>query len=856
MKKESETTNHSKQAKLSYTIALVIALAAIVIAVSAMTINSLPKLLYNERANNANALMKKISLNIETVMNKYWETLEHGANILSNTDVKNRQEAFSIIRVLNEAIPNEEGNMVCIDSNGLCYSANGLWFQWSDYSKLPAESHELSIMPIPAFNETNDQMVFIEKMEQPIVTSDITLEYLGLYVDMEDINPYFEAAEYGKDSMMYILQQNGTHVYHQRKDNILSKIYNLDTRLQHWKYLYGTSADKIQNELHSGVAGCVCINVEGQIYYILYHPLEVNDWSAVLLLPESSVSSGSEGFMNSIIRYMIFLGLTIIVVLIIVVILVYRNRHIQERQLAEQMKKAAEAEHAANIAKTQFLSTMSHDIRTPLNAILGMVTIAYQHLNEEDYVRDCLDKIRLSGNHLLTLINDILDISKIEAGKIVIKPVNTSLANLTIDISDIFSSRAKDHGVDFRIEIKDLSNEYLMVDDVRLNQILINLVGNAIKFTPEGGRAQLTIREESVPDKPDMTRLILVIEDNGIGMSKEFMKGMYATFNRANDSRVDKIVGTGLGLSICKQIVDLMDGTIECESELEKGTRFAVTLELPIGKEPKIKQVLCDKKVLIYSQDSEKLNYESSILKKLGGFVDSADNFSDFLKKAKDYDLYLLPLKSEEVPCNEAVRILRDMVGNTAQILMEVIRNRDKVEETVIAMGADGYLTYPFFCSSTRRELQKYLNKNANPDKNDIENTTLSDLHILVAEDNDLNWEVANEILSMHGIASDRAENGKECVNIMESVPEGTYDLILMDVQMPVMNGRDATRAIRALNSDYAKQIPILAVTADAFSEDIRLCLESGMDGHISKPIDLKQMLHEIQRVRHEKQDK
>ena len=389
-----------------------------------------------------------------------------------------------------------------------------------------------------------------------------------------------------------------------------------------------------------------------------------------------------------------------------------------------QLHHTAELAEKANTAKTQFLSSMSHDIRTPMNAVIGMTEIAKQHLNEPAYVKDCLDKVSLAGNHLLTLINDILDISKIESGRMTLDPVPFSLRESVDEMVAIVRQTAAENQLGFAVQIHDVTQDIIVADPLRLRQILLNLLGNAVKYTEPGGHVRFDVSEKAVPGRTDRTRLQFIIADDGIGMSEEFQKTMYTSFSRATDSRINKIQGSGLGLAIARQMTELMGGVIQCESALGRGTTFRVVFELPTAS---------------------------------------------------------------ALPMQPALRTEAD--------------------------GTPG---------------------------------ELAGMRVLAAEDNDLNWEIIHTMLEEYGIVSDRAENGQICLDILHDAAAPHYDIVLMDVQMPVMDGREATRRLRADPDPALRDLPIVAMTADAFAEDVAACREAGMDAHIAKPVDIKQVLRTL----------
>ena len=396
------------------------------------------------------------------------------------------------------------------------------------------------------------------------------------------------------------------------------------------------------------------------------------------------------------------------------------------RRLRETAKVAEEASKA----KTQFLSTMSHDIRTPMNGIIGMTNIAKIHINEPEYVKSCLNKVSLASDHLLTLINDILDISKVESGSMVLNPAVFSVEESIEKLIDIVQIQMEDKNLRFETE-KEIPEVYLVADELRLNQIFINILTNAIKYTPQGGTIKMSVREEM--QESGKVRLIYCVSDTGMGMTEEFQETMYHMFSRETDSRTDKIQGTGLGLAIVKQMVDLMGGTIQCESAPNKGTKFTITIDLEKGDAGEYRQ-------------------------KYGTDDGQADQFED--------------------------------------------------------------------------------------------------LRVLVAEDNDLNWEISCELLKSIGVSCVRAQNGQECIDLLEASEKNPYDLVLMDIQMPVMNGKEAARQIRQSSCDSIKNIMIVAMTADAFAEDVWECINAGMNGHISKPVDKKKVIEVLRQVQQRKKEK
>ena len=521
----------------------------------------------------------------------------------------------------------------------------------------------------------------------------------------------FPKEEFGTAELS-IIDNDGDYIIkgHSFKNSNLFEFY------RSYNVIDSISAQELFGKITSTTGSVSMTNSRGEECILAFTPVAATEgWTLLSLMPMKDLSVNTE---NWLLIGFVSAGLLILFVFDLAVMLIFNKK----------LHAAAMEAASASKAKTDFLSTMSHDIRTPMNAIIGLTTITERNLDDKESVKENLRKITLASNHLLTLINDILDISKVESGKLSLSPQTFSVVELVENLVNISEPMVKEKNIDFNCRIDRMDSEYIYADKLRLNQIYINILSNAIKYTEPGGRVSLDMREEE-SQKPGCVRITYVVSDSGIGMSPEFMETMYQPFSRQTDSRVDSIQGTGLGLAITKKMVDLLEGVIECESEQGKGTTFTVILDLPVAD-----------------------------------------------------------MKKDDV--------------------------------TLEPEGGD---------------------------------FNLDGMNILVAEDNDINWEIISTILDMYGITAERAENGRICVEKMKSAAEGSYDLIFMDIQMPEMNGLDATKAIRALDDPWASSIPIIAMTADAFSENITECLNSGMNGHIAKPIDVELVIKEIRRIKEER---
>ena len=523
-------------------------------------------------------------------------------------------------------------------------------------------------------------------------------------------------------------------------------------------------------------------------------------------------------------------------------------------QLNRQLKAAAAEAERANRAKTDFLSTMSHDIRTPMNAIIGLTTIAGKNPEDTATVKESLRKINLASSHLLTLINDILDISKVESGKLNLSPVTFSIVECAENLVNISQPMVKEKNIDFRFRVNHFEHEYLYADQLRINQICINLLSNAIKYTEPGGQVCVDMRQE--PGTTDRSvRLVYAVADTGMGMTPEFMEKMYQPFSRQTDSRVNTIQGTGLGLAITRKMIDLMQGTIECQSQVGRGTTFTVTLELPLAARPEEEMKLPDLRVLLADDDPVLLKTAKDTLGSLGAETDTAGSGREAADMAaeKDYQVVILDWKMPDQDGVETARQIREKVGGRVPILLVSAYDWSDLEDAARKAGVNGFISKPLFRSTLYEKLSEMLGREEARAGQEDEDADLAGMRILVAEDNDINWEIISMLLQMQGIEAERAVNGQKALQRMAGAREGEFDLVFMDIQMPVMNGLEATKAIRKLEDPWASRIPIIAMTADAFSENVAECLAAGMNGHIAKPIDMKLVLKEIRRIKEEK---
>ena len=532
---------------------------------------------------------------------------------------------------------------------------------------------------------------------------------------------------------------------------------------------------------------------------------------------------------------------------IVIIFMIYYKL---SRQQMMELEKARQEAIKANKAKSEFLSSMSHDIRTPMNGIVGMTAIAMANIDNQERVKDCLGKITLSSRHLLGLINDVLDMSKIESGKLTLNMNQVSLREIMDSIVNIVQPQVKERQQHFDIFIQKIQTEDVHCDSVRLNQILINLLSNAIKFTPEGGRINVYLEQEDSPLGAQYVRCHFRVKDSGIGMTQEFQEKIFDTFTREEKAQIDKIEGTGLGMAITKAIVDTMKGSIELQSAPGKGSEFHITLDLEKADTKVEDMKLPPWRMLVVDNNKDLCQSAVESLREIGIEAQWAVDGETAVAMAKKcheedngFEIVLLDWKMPGMDGLHTAREMRKHLGENVPILIISAYDWSEIEEEAKEAGVQGFISKPLFKSNLYLGLSRYMLDAPEEEtrKETVSHRSFHGKRILLAEDNDLNWEIAEDLLSEAGFQLERAENGQICVEKFEQSELGCYDVVLMDIRMPVMNGYDAAKAIRALPRKDAN-LPIIAMTADAFSDDIQRCLDCGMNEHVAKPIDVDRL--------------
>ena len=599
--------------------------------------------------------------------------------------------------------------------------------------------------------------------------------------------------------------------------------------------------------------------------------MPVNMLAGALAMYKSSARKVtlSDFIKDNFFKVMLISSIAVAVVLLTILMLLQKARKAEAaarkaasdtQELNAKLQVAVEKAESANRAKSTFLSNMSHDIRTPMNAIIGFTTLALSNIDDTDRVKDYLGKTLASSNHLLSLINDVLDMSRIESGKIHLEEVEVNLSDVLHDLKTIVSGQIYAKQLELYMDAMDVTDEDVYCDKTRLNQILLNLLSNAIKFTPAGGTVSVRVRQLAGKVR-GCGQYEFRIKDNGIGMSQEFAQKIFEPFERERTSTVSGIQGTGLGMAITKNIVDMMGGTIEVQTAQGKGTEFTVCVPMRAQTEQRPVEKITELeglKALVVDDDFNTCDSVTKMLVKVGMRAEWTLSGKEAVLRARQsiemsdvYHAYIIDWRLPDMNGIEVTRQIRSLNDDTPIIILTAYDWSD-IEVEAKAAGVTAFCSKPMFLSDLRETLMSALGQKLTDASQELlpeKNADFKDKHILLVEDNELNREIAQEILREYGFQVDTAENGEVAVEKVSTAAPGSYDLVLMDVQMPVMDGYTATRKIRALDDPARAKLPILAMTANAFDEDRRNALESGMNGFLSKPIvigDLVQELHKI----------
>ena len=638
----------------------------------------------------------------------------------------------------------------------------------------------------------------------------------------------------------------------------------------------GYSYDRFLREFQACTAGEVSFTYNGIRETLSFTPVGGTDWLLTYLIRESVISDKISSVSDSFLHRSIFLSALVVAAMVGMFVFIIAQtkssaRLLLERETAQAEVRGKQAEleqrialqeqleqqsrmlsdalaaaEQASKAKTVFLSNMSHEIRTPMNAIIGLDSIALNDPETPEATKGYLEKIGAAADHLLSLINDILDMSRIESGRMLLKNEEFSFSKLLETINTMFSAHAGDKGLDYQCHIKGEVDDYYVGDSMKLRQILINILGNAVKFTPSGGSVQLLVERKAKFD--GKTTLCFTVSDTGIGMSESFLPHIFDSFAQEDGSTTSKYGSSGLGLAITKNIVEMMNGSIHVESVKGEGSTFTVTVTLSDAERKRDESAQDeirpgDMTVLIIDDDLVAREHAKLVLEKAGIAAETACSGAEAVElvrlrhaRMEPYNLILVDWKMPEMDGVETTRRIREIVGDESAIIILTAYRWDDVLEEALAAGVDSFIPKPLFAATVLEEFRTALRKKGAP-RNSPHGRDLEGRRILLAEDVEINAEIVSMLLEARGMEMELAENGRLAVEMFDASAPGYYDAVLMDMRMPEMDGLEATRVIRAMDRPDAKEIPIIALTANAFDEDVQRSMQAGLNAHLSKPV-------------------
>ena len=836
--------------------------------------SSLNDMLYSERINQLSEVAAQLFSSTERRVSQYWnEALEVKRRVLD--------AGPHTVGDLTEFLKKEERTghygesaevPFVFDGDGRMYMPDGDRGIISDIDPLVACTDRISFIKYNTMNVEND-MVFIYKLDAPIEMEDTGEDicFAGICIDMETIGADFRSPTYNGNNSTYILSSDGAKLYvDETKYKNLVPGYNvfnvMEKACREQNIDFGKQLQTLQTEgqvlSHAVINGVDC-------FYAM-RKMQDNDWIAMYINPAQEVAQGTVAVVDSALRTAVLTAVSFLAATIIVLLFMARAMHMRgllraeteagrelqemNRQLEQAKQEAEEAYHAsqrANQAKTAFLNNMSHDIRTPMNAIIGFTALAATHLDEKESVKNYLSKIMTSSEHLLSLINDVLDMSRIESGKVTIQARECALSTIIHDLRNILQSDIKAKRLNLYIDTVDVEHENIVCDKLRLNQVLLNIMSNAMKFTRPGGTVALRVVE--MPNAPEgYADYRFAVRDTGIGMSEQFIQKIFEPFTREENSTVSGIPGTGLGMSITKNIVDMMNGTIDIKSKVGEGTEVTVSLRFAVsGKEQKIKVIkdLEGFRALIADDSMDSCTSVEKMLRLIGLRPEWTTSGAEAVYRAKyamqenePFQVYIIDWLMPDLNGIEVVRRIRQEVGETATIIIMTAYDWTDIEAEAREAGVTAFCAKPLFLSELYSILQRATNGDGlEQQAQEIIPEQFAGKKVLLVDDVELNREIAAVILEEAGMTVETAVNGQEAVDAVKN-SNGTFDLVLMDIMMPVMDGYQATREIRKLSDPALASIPIIAMTANAFEEDKIAAIEAGMNYHLGKPFQIEKL--------------
>ena len=865
---EKEIMNMDRQEKGLKGTPVILIVAAAVGVLAAVSVNFfsfLERQLFEERSSNIVEFTDKASEIVDGVIEHSWQQVLSCEYVLKSDDIISEEQLVDVLVSTSDFIDADNTLVIAIDKNAGYYSSDRDTgsFPWTALLAAQTEDMQLVVSEVPHENSAL-YFMFMKRLKEPIVFADGSREitHLAVAVETEAVRDKISIFAFQDKCYTYLINEEGENLYQYTYENDFIEGNDILDAFRDYTIVSGGSYEEFVRKLEQGQNSAVEFEyIDGerkkQRWFAANAPVAFQNWQLLLFVPTEVLVANTMLLLDRTVSFFVVVSIVflLLAVVIAVVMLMARSnkRLIQQKDEANLLlREAAEKANSASQAKSDFLSNMSHDIRTPINGIMGMTDIALKNIGNQDKVLDCLKKISSSSQHLLGLINDVLDMSRIESGKTKVNHESFDIRTCIDNCASIIGGQLATRDIELVREFSAFTHPLVVGDELHLRQVFINILGNSVKFTPDGGKIFFRVQEKESTDEKVLYHFELA--DTGIGMKAEFLPHIFEAFAQEDDGTRTTYKGTGLGMAITKQFIDLMGGTITVESTLNVGTKFVIEIWIDIDKNIGEDEVKAESrsnikgmKILLVEDIELNLEIAQSILEEEGAVITPAMNGQEAVNTFMNnppgtFDAVLMDIMMPVMDGITATKTIRAMARADAKTIPILAMTANAYEEDIRntqAAGMNAHLSKPVDADVLCRTLTRFYH--AEQAKAKV--TELKGLKILLADDVELNLEIARTILEEEGVYVVTADNGQKAVEIFAGSPPGSFDVILMDVHMPVMDGIAATGAIRAMERADAGEIPILAMTADVYEEDVQKTKAAGMNGHLTKPLNLEKLM-------------
>lgn len=851
---------------------VVIIFAAVVILVAACKnyVSFLEGQLFEERKSHIVEFTDKASEIVDSVISSSWQQVYACEYILKYKSPQTEADLLDVLASTSDFIDRNRSIVLAINENGGYYASDQATARWQQTELLrKSQDRQQQLVSEIPHKAGQSYFLFMERLNEPLVFAGggERITHLVVAEDIEAMRGKISVKGFGEQCYTYLMNEHGRRLYRYTYANNFIEGYNILNAFKDYSIVHGGTYEEFVQKIGQGENTALEFVFTGedggkQRWFVANASIATENWQILLFVPSKVLGANSNLLLERtiiffVLVFVVILALTAIMILVTISAMADKQLVLQKEQANRLLKVAADEANSANRAKSDFLSHMSHDIRTPINGIMGMTDIALKHLDNREKVLDCLNKISGSSYHLLGLINDVLDMSRIESGKTKANYAEFDIRTCIENCASIISGQLTTRDIGLVLEVEPFEHPFVRGDELHLRQVFINILGNSVKFTPDGGNIYFSAKEAEHTQERALFRFELA--DTGIGMKEEFLPRLFEAFSQEDDGSRTAYKGTGLGMAITKKFVELMGGTIAVKSQLNVGTEFTIELWMDIDHEAKTKQTqesarisLAGMKALLVEDIELNMEIAQCILEENGVEVTQAFNGKEAVdifagRPAGAFDVILMDIMMPVMDGLAATKAIRGMCHPDAKSVVIIAMTANAYEEDIkksLEAGMDAHLSKPIDAGLLLRTLAGFYSPCDQQAR-----LGLDGIRVLLVDDVELNLEIAKELLEDWGVDAETAENGNQAVELFESHPAGTFHAILMDVHMPVMDGLAATRMIRQMERADAKGIPILAMTADVDEDAIQKTADAGMDGYLEKPFDAEAMRKELLRV-------